>query len=228
MAEILVKFQDKVVERVVTEKPHLTIGRTPDNDIVLDNRGVSRRHAQIDFSPEGALIIDNDSLNGTFVNQRKISEHFLHNSDTITIGKFDLIFCEDGEPTGPVDMEGTMILNTKKQKEMLGRDQEERELTSESGAALLLELRGKSKLKHPLNEETTTCGRSGVVDVRTKGLFTSGLQAKIVKDDDGYTIENVGRRQKTRVNGESVSSRLLRNGDIVEIGKSTFRFITRD
>ena len=68
MPEILVKFEDKVIEKFITEKKRITIGRTPDNDIVLDNRGVSRRHAQIEFGDNQAVIIDNESLNGTFVN----------------------------------------------------------------------------------------------------------------------------------------------------------------
>ena len=72
MPEIIVRFEDKIIERVVAEKPRISIGRTTDNDIVLDNRGVSRRHALIEMGPGGqAVIIDNESLNGTFVNQRK-------------------------------------------------------------------------------------------------------------------------------------------------------------
>ena len=73
MPEIIVKYEEKVIERVVSEKKRMSIGRTSDNDIVLDNRGVSRKHAQIEFNGEAAVIIDNESLNGTFVNNRKIN-----------------------------------------------------------------------------------------------------------------------------------------------------------
>ena len=62
MPEIIVKFQDKVIEKFITEKRRVTVGRTPDNDIALDNRGVSRRHAIIEFSDKQAIIIDNESL----------------------------------------------------------------------------------------------------------------------------------------------------------------------
>lgn len=226
MPEILVKFQNNVVERVVTEKEHLTIGRTADNDIVLDNRGVSRRHAQIDFSGEGALLTDNDSLNGTFVNQAKVSEHLLKDADVITIGKFDLIFknIENGQPNLG-DMEGTMVLSTKRQKEMVDRDQEARKMTSESGGPLLLELRGSERVRHVLSEETTSLGKGGLCDVTTRGFFTSKVQARITREMDNYVIENCGRAGKTKVNGETVNHRELKNGDIVEVGKSTFRYI---
>ncbi|MCX6831442.1 MAG: FHA domain-containing protein, partial [candidate division Zixibacteria bacterium] len=98
MPEIVVKFAEKIIERVVTEKEHISIGRTTENDIVLDNRGVSRKHAQIEFSDQGAVLIDNDSLNGTFVNQRKVTEQPLHDNDVITIGKYDLVFYADAQP----------------------------------------------------------------------------------------------------------------------------------
>jgi ribosomal protein L14 len=64
MAEIIVKFEDKVIERIVTEKKRISIGRTNDNDIVLENRAISRKHAMIEFNNNAAVIIDNESLNG--------------------------------------------------------------------------------------------------------------------------------------------------------------------
>lgn len=59
MPEIIVRYEDKVIERVVTEKKRISIGRTNDNDIVLENRGVSRKHALIEFNNNAAVIIDN-------------------------------------------------------------------------------------------------------------------------------------------------------------------------
>jgi len=226
MPEILVKFQDKVVERVVTEKEHLTIGRTSDNDIVLDNRGVSRRHAQINFSPDGALLVDNDSLNGTFVNQAKVSEHFLKDTDIVTIGKFDLVY-KDGEvdQQSPGDLEGTMVLSTKRQRQLVSRDQEARQLTNESGGSLLLELRGSEKVRHVLAQDVVSIGKGGLVDIPVRGFFVSKLQARVTREIDSFVIENVGRGGKTKVNGETVDHQELKNGDIVEVGKSTFRFI---
>ncbi len=92
MPEILVKYEDKVIERVVTQKKRISIGRTADNDIVLDNKGVSRKHATIEFDADSALVIDNESLNGVFVNNRKVTEEVLKEHDQITIGKFDLVY----------------------------------------------------------------------------------------------------------------------------------------
>ena len=92
MPEITVKYEDKVIERIVTEKKRISIGRGNDNDIVLENRGVSRRHALIEFNDKAAVLIDNESLNGTFVNSRKVSEEVLRDQDIITIGKYALVY----------------------------------------------------------------------------------------------------------------------------------------
>lgn len=225
MPEIIVKFGDKVIERVVTEKERISIGRTSDNDIVLDNRGVSRKHAQIEFSEQGALIIDNDSLNGTFVNHRKVNEHYLQDQDTITIGKFDLVYNREAQPTKKMsDMEGTMVLSTRRQKELVVRDQQDKELAAELGGSVLVAMAGDKK-KFRLAEETTTLGKSEFANVPVHGFWVSKLQAKVVREGDFFTIVNVGHGGKTKVNGEAISSATLKNGDIVEVGKSVFRFI---
>lgn len=226
MPEIVVKFSDKIIERVVTEKEHISIGRTTENDIVLDNRGVSRKHAQIEFSDQGAVLIDNDSLNGTFVNQRKVTEQPLHDNDIITIGKYDLVYYNDAQPNRKMsDMDGTMVMSTKKHKDLVEQDRQDKEMADQVGGSILLAVNDRDKTKYHLNQETTTFGKASYVNVPVKGFFVSKLQAKVVKEGEAFTVFNLGRRDKTRVNGEPVNSMTLKNGDIIEVGKSIFRFI---
>ncbi len=71
----------------------VTIGRSEENDIVLDDMSVSKKHAQIHEEKNGLVISDLDSSNGTFVEQRKIpclKEIPLAPDDVITIGVFQL------------------------------------------------------------------------------------------------------------------------------------------
>ena len=226
MPEIIVKYADKVIERVVTEKERISIGRTSDNDIILDNRGVSRKHAQIEFSDKGALIIDNDSLNGTFVNHRKVNESFLQDHDTITIGKFDLLYYTESQPARKMsDMDGTMVLNTRKQKELVDQDTEDKEVAAAAGGTVLLALDGTEKKKFRIAGDTTTLGKSGFANVQVKGFWVSKLQAKIIREGESFSIMNIGHGGKTKVNGETVNATTLKNGDIIEVGKSVFRFI---
>ncbi len=72
--------------------PAITIGRI-DCDIVLDNPQVSRFHAQIDRTPNGVILRDMGSTNGTFVNgQRVVSPVILNVGDVIQIGAFKLVY----------------------------------------------------------------------------------------------------------------------------------------
>ena len=75
-------------------KNRLTIGRTEQNDIQLKASYVSRRHAVIVTDGDKTRIIDWGSKNGVFVNSSRITEHFLSNSDTVTIGTADFHYEE--------------------------------------------------------------------------------------------------------------------------------------
>lgn len=226
MPEIVVKFNDSIIERVVTEKKRISIGRTNDNDIILENRGVSRKHAQIEFNGDAAVIIDNESLNGTFVNNRRISEEILRDDDVITIGKYALEYHGDSEAPDPAgELDGTMVLKTKQQKKLLDNDRVERQIVSRVGGSVLLGLDNTDISQFRIDREVTTIGKAKFVHIRARGFLLSGIQAKIVKDGDVYLLVNLGRKGKTKINGEVTNQATLKNGDIMQIGKSTFRFI---
>lgn len=226
MPEIIVKYEDKVIEKFITEKKRVSIGRTPENDIVLDNRGVSRRHAQIEFGDDQAVIIDNESLNGTFVNSRRASEEVLKDNDLITIGKYTLIYHTNVEKSGnPFEADGTMVLQTKKQRELLAKDERNRELVANAGASVLLGENGADFDQYAINRNVITIGKSTLANVKAKGFFLSGIQAKIVLEEDGFWIVNLGKKGKTKINGEEVDRYMLRNDDIIQVGKTVFRFI---
>lgn len=226
MPEIVVKFNDKVIERVVTEKKRISVGRTKDNDIVLENRGVSRKHAQIEFTGEGALIIDNESLNGVFINSRRVTEELLRDNDVITIGKYTLEYHQDTDrPDKAGQMDGTMILNTKQQKQLVKEDKKDRELVSRIGGTVLVGLENARVAEFRIDSEVTTIGKAKFVHLKAKGFMLSGIQAKIVKEGKEYYIVNLGRKGKTKVNGEPATRTVLKNSDIIQVGKTTFRFV---
>jgi len=226
MPEIVIKFNEKVIERVVTEKKRVSIGRTKDNDIVLENRGVSRKHAQIEFGDDAAVVIDNESLNGTFVNNRRISEEMLRDNDIITIGKYALEYHnESNRPDVAAQMDGTMILNTKQQKKLVENDRMEREIVNRAGGSVLLGLENTEVAEFRIDREVTTIGSAKFVHVRARGFMLSGIQAKIVKEGNNYFLINLGRRGKTKINGDVVDRAQLKNSDIIQVGKSSFRFV---
>jgi pSer/pThr/pTyr-binding forkhead associated (FHA) protein len=226
MPEIIVKYEDKIIERVVSEKKRISIGRTNDNDVILENRGVSRKHAQIEFNDNAAVIIDNESLNGTFVNNRKITEEILHDDDTITIGKYNLVYhSQVSRQDSPAGLDGTMVLKTKKQVEMVEKDKLEREIVTRMGGSVLLGEENSEFSEYRIDHNVTTIGKAKFVHIHARGFMLSGIQAKIVKESDQHILVNLGRKGKMKVNGEEVSRHNLKNGDIIQVGKSIFRFV---
>ena len=70
------------------------IGRSPDCEIFLDDVTVSRNHAVL-VERDGSFVVeDQGSLNGTFVNRRRIDNQKLENGDELQIGKYRLTFVE--------------------------------------------------------------------------------------------------------------------------------------
>jgi pSer/pThr/pTyr-binding forkhead associated (FHA) protein len=70
----------------------MTIGRSPETDVVLDDVTVSREHATLVRRGGDWYLDDSGSLNGTYVNRRRVDSHRLADGDELQIGKFKLTF----------------------------------------------------------------------------------------------------------------------------------------
>ncbi|MBI4582604.1 MAG: SpoIIE family protein phosphatase [Planctomycetes bacterium] len=85
-----------------------SIGRGVENDLVIPEPSVSRRHAYIRRTPEGLAIIDNQSRNGIFVNNEKVADlKYLHSGDQLRIGSSKLKLAFTGNPEIPLGSRGT-------------------------------------------------------------------------------------------------------------------------
>src|SRR3954462_10521546 len=70
----------------------MTIGRSPEAEVFLDDVTVSRNHALLVRRRDGLYIDDLGSLNGTYVNRRRIESHKLVDGDELQIGKYKLTY----------------------------------------------------------------------------------------------------------------------------------------
>jgi ABC transport system ATP-binding/permease protein len=92
----------------------IAVGRAPDNDFVVLDVLASRYHAKLVPTAQGVQIEDASSINGTFVNGRRVKDEFLHEGDVVTIGNVDLVFAngtlvrrtEPGAKTGGLEVCG--------------------------------------------------------------------------------------------------------------------------
>jgi hypothetical protein len=91
---VLILCQGQEGERVFeVGNDGITIGRSSQSDIVLDDQAVSRVHAVVTREKKGTYRLrDQDSVNGTYVNEQRISEHVLEDGDAIQVGLTVLAF----------------------------------------------------------------------------------------------------------------------------------------
>lgn len=68
----------------------LTIGRSPENELQLNDLQISRKHAVLVRSPKGVIVRDLQSGNGTYIADRRVLEYRLSDGDIITIGPIQL------------------------------------------------------------------------------------------------------------------------------------------
>jgi len=87
------------------EKDDLSIGRSKDRDIILPDHTISRKHARMSKTPDGYLLEDLGSHNGTFVNASRITTHILRHNDQVKIGASMLTFLDESAraATPPVE-----------------------------------------------------------------------------------------------------------------------------
>ena len=78
--------------RFLVTSEGVTIGRSPDSSIFLDDVTVSRKHASIEKAGTNVTFKDSGSLNGSYVNNESVTEKVLTSGDEIQIGKFHLLF----------------------------------------------------------------------------------------------------------------------------------------
>src|SRR5688572_650442 len=78
--------------RFLLDDDEVMSGRHPESDIFLDDVTVSRKHAVFRRTPQGFVVRDVGSLNGTYVNRSLVDEKTLSTGDEVQIGKFRLVF----------------------------------------------------------------------------------------------------------------------------------------
>jgi len=82
----------KVGQSFPLEGERLTIGRSPEAEIFLDDVTVSRDHAVLVRRGGEWFLDDSGSLNGTYVNRRRIESHKLADGDELQVGKYKLTY----------------------------------------------------------------------------------------------------------------------------------------
>ncbi|MGH8494668.1 MAG: AAA family ATPase [Gammaproteobacteria bacterium] len=95
IGKLLVAQNGQATGEVPITPGRLIIGRTPDNDVRLNSKFVSRHHAQIITDMQHSILEDLNSTNGVYVRQQRIKKHRLRDGDIIQIGKHEVRYVDE-------------------------------------------------------------------------------------------------------------------------------------
>lgn len=215
MPEFIIKLGDQVLHTRRVDKDLLRIGRSRDNDVVLENLSVSREHAQVRVVDEQYILTDLNSANGTLVNGVRITKTEIVDQDVITIGKHKLHFNNPVVP--PAEVSASDVFRT-----VMVEPKAEAMLVVNTGR-----LAGR---EFKITRFETSLGKAPTNDiVLTDDWLLGKKQALILrKGNNAFEVHDLGGIRKVRVNGEVVTGKAeLKDGDTLELGGVELTFSAR-
>lgn len=241
MAKLFLKFEDAMLKEFPLSQGVVTIGRLPDNSVQIDNLAVSGHHAKVFFEGGHYVLEDNNSLNGTYVNNHRITKAILKHGDQVLIGKHTLLFQEEVQkpaevtqrmvrPTPPVPtLESTVVLDTRKAKEMMAAPHEAAApALAREHIAMLTVMAGRTdQPQYVLSSKLNVIGKSEMASIKLKGWFKPKVAAVINHREGKYYIAPSEKHVKVKINDEVIGGQhLLTEGDIIEVAgvKMTFAY----
>jgi len=223
MPFIHVVFNEKRIATYELDNETLTVGRTPNNDIVIDNPGVSSTHARIFKEGDDYFIEDLDSKNGTYVKGRKASQHRFDFGDVITIFKHQLQFvpivgsdapmAEKGAVPGMINQGATLEVDMSQHAEQPAEDG-----VAQHFELMLLSDDARDRIVK-LSQQNYCIRKNDECLIKTSGLMAPPVSARLMRQQGGYMIAPE-RKDEVKLNGESLESPCrLQHGDNINIRK---------
>lgn len=194
------------------KKKSFWLGRDPSCDLVVEASAVivSRRHARIIQQGSKFFLIDNNSFNGTFLNGNRVSTLLeVKNGDEIQLGFSGPVFRFEG---------GTQITiresrNDQKtvvfQQRFALQEVSRRDVTTEPSLLMSLSFDDRKEL---------TIGREDGNEIKLDSLQVSKRHARLRRTFEGIIIEDLNSTNGVFVNGQRVSKKLIKPGDLIQIG----------
>jgi pSer/pThr/pTyr-binding forkhead associated (FHA) protein len=237
MARLILTFNKRVLREYSFDEGGITIGRNKENSVVIDNLAVSGFHARIDKAGSEYILTDLQSTNGTFVNDQKVTSHKLGDGDNILVGKHVILFVnteaqclEDQEKDRNLPLDGTIVLDTLRQRELLARQKvaaQASKATEKIGVLSFIDGSGLGDIE--LIKKLTKLGKADTSEIRLSGILMPATAATISRRPSGYAISFTGGMTKLKVNRRVVKDSVpLNDFDTIELGSYKFQFYQKE
>jgi pSer/pThr/pTyr-binding forkhead associated (FHA) protein len=244
----LVKLVDNELRvRYPLTRIYHRLGRDPACDIHLDGEEVSRQHAEITVTAEGAFVNDLDSRNGVFVNDERIGGlRQLRVGDRVRIGGH--LFALIDEPPLPIDATIAMSGEAPRHLRLPSADFRPEfdgplndtthavrpdaaaavadELSAEERnlPRLVVETGAKRGLRVPLTFPELAIGRSPECHIVLPDTQVSARHARLVRRRGGFYIYDDRSLNGVFVNQTKIRGVRLKPGDVISLGDTRLRF----
>jgi predicted component of type VI protein secretion system len=238
MAKLLIKAHGAVIKEVTLDKSRLTIGRKPDNDIVLDDQSASGHHARVIQIQSVFFIEDAGSSNGTYANGKKTDRKQLVNGDQITIGQHTILYQEENAqavapsaPKAAFDSDKTVVMTPELQRELLKAQGGKAAAAAQTRPVVVLKVvTGSTDQKeYKLTGPVAIIGSQDNATVKLTGWFAPKRAALLNRQGGGYAVTMSEEGKKVLVNGNAITgSMALKEGDLIEVAGVTLQYSTKE
>lgn len=207
MPQLIVSVEGVEIKHVYLQKDRTTLGRSPDNDIVLENMVVSGHHCVFELHGLADVFIEDlRSTNGTYINGKMVKRQRLHDGEVIAIGNFRIQFLEATERSSGFAAETTTM-------------KFDGEGSPKMVHAIFQVLNGSSAgLEMPVVKAVTTFGKPGVCVVA------------VSHRRDGYYVAHLDGASQPTLNGDAIGDDpvLLSNHDVLELASTRMLFLLKE
>ena len=210
MASIVVRIEGTAPWEIELERNESIVGRSPDCDIHIDADGVSREHAYLRLSGGKVTIEDNESRNGTFVNEERIDQRALRPGDRVRLG-----------PAVELELVDRSRKSRASKSVKAGGAAKGGGFLSRSEWTLVPAGRGRKRSLH-VRSRVMTVGRKGSANLALEDESVSRMHGRLDREDDRLFVTDLKSRNGILVNEEPALRAELRDGDVVSFGDVSF------
>lgn len=225
--KLVLKYQGMVVMEYAITQPEFTIGRKPDNDLVIEDVAVSGQHAKIVKIQAVHFIEDLKSTNGTFINNNRIDRKQLREGDVVTIGNHRLLFLEDVRKSAP-DVSATF--DGSDQTVVLKTGAGGGRPKSSGKRAVVRIVSGRTdRAEYRLTKQLTIIGSQSDAFIKLTGFFMPKTAALISRRGDDFYVTVPKETKKVLLNDIAVKGEAgLKDGDLLEVAGVKMYFYLKD
>lgn len=235
MAHLTLVVQGREVRKFVLKPSVTTIGRAQDNDIVINNLALSRRHAEVHLRSGRFEVEDLGSQNGVFVNNSRIrGPQRLGDQDTITLGTYQFVFTADpaqarapSPPPSPRRRRAQEVTQLEAPEELAAAGDLARRGSSDRAPLLVLKYNDVELQRFPVMGAEVVVGRAKDCDIQIAERRLSRRHCKVFQDaDGGFYLTDLGSQNGTYVNRRRIPQFYeLNHGDVLNFAEYSILYL---